>query len=125
MFAKSFPKNYRERGKCTVIDNTNKVLAEKTIFAKTFLERLKGLMFITNMEDNTALVLEPCNSIHTFFMRFPIDVIFASKEGKILHVIEGMKPFRISKIVKGARYVIEVPYGVARSVKIGQYIKFI
>jgi hypothetical protein len=125
MFVKSFSKNYREREKCTVIANTNKVLAEKTIFAKTFLERLKGLMFITNMEDNTALVLEPCNSIHTFFMRFPIDVIFTSKEGRVLHVIEGMKPFKISKIVKGARYAIEMPSGAAKGVKSGQCIKFI
>jgi uncharacterized membrane protein (UPF0127 family) len=58
-----------------------------------------------------ALWIEPCNSIHMFFMRFAIDVLFLDREGKVKRVMLRLRPWRISPIVFGARCVIELPAG--------------
>ncbi|KXG74303.1 hypothetical protein AN618_23490 [Fervidicola ferrireducens] len=107
-----------------VVQETGEVIATEVLFARTFFQRLKGLMFKERMDDGCALILEPCNSVHTFFMRFPIDVAFVSKEGRVLEVIKGMKPFRITRIIKGARYVIETPGGTLKALNRGQHVSF-
>lgn len=108
-----------------VVQETGEVIVTKVLFARTFFQRFKGLMFEEHMDVGCALVLEPCNSIHTFFMRFPIDVAFVSQEGRVLEVVKDMKPFRITKIIKGARYVIETPCGTLKALNQGQHISFI
>jgi len=75
--------------------------------ADTFYMRFKGLMGRTNLSNQTGLKIDPCNSIHCFFMKMPIDVIFLSKDDEVVKIIHDMKPWRVSPIVKGAQYVIE------------------
>lgn len=58
-----------------------------------------------------GLWIEPCNSIHMFFMRFPIDVLFLDREGQVKRVLLNLKPWRISPIVFGARTCVELPAG--------------
>ena len=63
--------------------------------------------------------------IHTFFMRFDIDVIFLDKERKVLKVIEKMKPWRLSPWVLSARSVLELGAGSLQgSVRIGDVLEF-
>jgi len=57
------------------------------------------------------LVIEPCNSIHMFFMRYSLDVIFVDRDGRVLFLYEGIKPWRVGRLVKGARMAIELPTG--------------
>ena len=52
-------------------------------------------------------MIKPCNSVHCFFMKFPIDVIFLDKEDRVMHIAGNMKPGRISPVVKRAKYVVE------------------
>lgn len=59
-----------------------------------------------------ALILKPCNSIHTFFMRFPIDVLFVDKKFKIIGFKICFKPWRLSPFYWQANFVIELPRGV-------------
>jgi uncharacterized membrane protein (UPF0127 family) len=78
--------------------------------ADHFWARLKGLMFSPAFPDHMqALLLHPCNSIHTFFMRYPIDVLFLAQDGQVLHQIEAMAPWRMSKRVGLAKSVLELP----------------
>jgi uncharacterized protein len=95
------------------IINTTKniVLADDAIIAATVFKRLKGLLGRKSIENGEALVIRPCNSIHTFFMRFPIDVLFVDKANKVIAVLNTFPSFRVSKIYFSAAYVIELPAG--------------
>lgn len=94
-----------------VNSNNNMMLADKVIPAKTFFTRLKGLMFKQCLNDGEGLLLEPCNSIHSLFMRFSIDAVFISRENRVIHIIEDMKPWRCSAIIGKAAAVLELPAG--------------
>lgn len=89
-------------------------LAAQAEAADSFVRRLKGLMLRPELPPGQALIIEPCNMIHTHFMRFPIDVLFVGADKEILHVIEAMCPWRQSPRVKGACYVIELPAGTVQ-----------
>ena len=68
-------------------------------------------MFSPPLPEGGGLVIEPCNSIHMFFMRYPLDVVFTDGEGRVLFVYQGIKPWRMGRIVKGAKRAIELPEG--------------
>jgi uncharacterized membrane protein (UPF0127 family) len=61
--------------------------------------------------DTDGLLIRPCNSIHTFFMRMPIDVVFATREGVVLDVSPARPPWRVGPIVWRAAWVLELPAG--------------
>jgi len=86
-----------------------KTLASGLSVADTILSSLIGLLGKPNLPPGEGLWLVPCQSIHTMWMRFPIDVIFLDSAKTVVHLIENMKPFRISKHVSSARSVIELP----------------
>jgi uncharacterized membrane protein (UPF0127 family) len=62
-----------------------------------------------------AMILKPANSVHTFFMRFPIDLLFIDKENKVIKAISSLNPWRISAIYFRSRLAIELPAGVIQS----------
>lgn len=93
----------------------NTMLGENIEIADTFMKRFLGLMPRASLNQGEGLIINPCNSIHMFFMKFAIDVLFIDKNNKILHIEENFKPWRISKFVKGGKYVIELPVGAARN----------
>lgn len=70
-----------------------------------------------DFSDGQALVIDPCASIHMFFMRFPIDVLYLNRDHQVVRAQEGIRPWRIGPIyTKGARFVIELPAGtISRS----------
>lgn len=79
--------------------------------ADHYFSRLLGLMFRAHLPEGHGLWIEPCADIHSCFMRFRFDAIFMDKQGKVLHLVEAMKPWRISRFVKGSRVVLELPAG--------------
>ncbi len=87
--------------------NSGEVILQEVSVADTFMKRFLGLMGKKELRPGTGLKIKPCNSIHTFYMKFPIDVIFLSEDHKVLKLISNMKPRRVSAIVKNAKYVIE------------------
>lgn len=58
-----------------------------------------------------GLLIRPCNSIHMFFMRFPIDAIFLDDDFRIIKLVKGLAPGRIVGTVPKANQVIEVQAG--------------
>ena len=93
---------------------TQEVFADDLKMNKTFFSRLIGLMFKKNLPASSGIILKPCTQIHTCFMRFNIDVIFLDKDLKVVHIIENMKPWRISPLLLRARYTVELPAGTLR-----------
>ncbi|CAN5637872.1 hypothetical protein BH23CHL2_BH23CHL2_20250 [soil metagenome] len=67
--------------------------------------------------DGQAVVIDPCTSIHMFFMRFPIDVLYVNRDNCVVRAQPGIRPWRVGPLyTKGARFVIELPEGtIARS----------
>lgn len=86
--------------------------------ANSFSTRLKGLMFLKNLEDSEGLLLENCNSIHTFFMRFTIDVAYLDKNYMVIGK-ETIKPWKVGKILIKTKHVFECNKNSLDCVKIG------
>ncbi|AZU63890.1 DUF192 domain-containing protein [Neobacillus mesonae] len=93
--------------------------------ADSFFKRLRGLMFRKVELKEEGLWIIPCNSIHMCFMNFSIDAVFLSKEGRIVRMVEDLKPWRFVKPIKNAYSVIELPSGTIKrhDLKIGEIIK--
>jgi len=92
----------------------NTLLAEDVSCAKTPFKRLKGLLTRKDFHQGQALIIQPCNSIHTFFMRFPIDVLFVDRNNQVIQGISSLKPFRLTKIYFKAKFTIELPAGTIK-----------
>ena len=99
-----------------MIINKNKevVVAKKVIYATNFWQRLIGLMGRKKLSIDSALVIYPCQQIHTFFMRFSIDCIFFNESFEVIKVYESLKPWRMSRKVPKADGVIERPKGTVK-----------
>ncbi len=80
--------------------------------AETFFERGRGLLGCKGLEEGYGMLISPCNSIHTFFMKIPIDVVFLSNTNQILTIIHNMKPQRFSRS-ENASSVLELMAGQA------------
>lgn len=99
-----------------VINQTKSViLAHNVIIADSFLTRLKGLLGKPCLPDGWCLVLKPCRSVHTMFMRFDIDIIFVDSHNTVVSAINNMSPFRFSSYVRDSYLTIEFPAGTIKS----------
>ncbi len=88
------------------------VFAEDVVTASNPFKRMKGLLGRKELKLGQALILKPCNSIHTIFMRFPIDVLFVDKNSRVIRSISSLKPFCITCVYFNAAFAIELPPGI-------------
>jgi uncharacterized membrane protein (UPF0127 family) len=93
------------------------VLADRAGWARTFGTRFKGLLGKASLEPGEALLIEPCDSIHMFFMRFAIDALFLDAERRVARVYERLPPWSATPRIKGARSVLELPAGAAAATR--------
>ena len=91
------------------------VVVENLRVADNILTRLVGLGFIRDFPTGKGLLLSPCNSVHTFWPAFPIDVVFLSADRQILQTCPELPHKRLSPVVLKARSVLELPAGTIRS----------
>jgi uncharacterized protein len=91
-------------------------LATRARRATAFMDRLRGLMFVPGLPDGGGLLLEPESSIHTFFMRFPLDVVYLDRHYRVVRIATAMPPSRLGPIyTKGCHAILELPSGVIAS----------
>jgi uncharacterized membrane protein (UPF0127 family) len=83
--------------------------------AENLWMRFRGLMGRSSLQEGGGLVLKGDKSIHTFFMKFPIDVVYADRGGRVVRVDPAMLPNRIGPIVPQAVYIVELPVGVIQA----------
>lgn len=104
-----------------IIKDTNKIIFSQAVIAKTFIQRLIGLIGRSSLPDNEALVFYDANSIHMFFMRIPLDLIYLDKNLKITKLVRNIKPWSMSVCLK-AKVTIEVTSNAIErnSLKLGQ-----
>jgi len=103
------------------------VLFGRVRLADSFLKRFRGLMGITGLAEGECLVITPCSSIHTFFMKFAIDVAFVDRDLRVLKIVEGLKPGKKVMPVKGAYSVIEADsrFSPMKGLNVGDVLKLI
>ena len=99
---------------------TGEPLATSVEIAATRATRRKGLLGRTSLDPSAALVISPCFSVHTAFMRFPIDVVFVDGDGTVKRVAE-LPPWRIA-VQFGATAVVELADGGARGLRVGDRV---
>ena len=94
--------------------------------ADSYWKRLNGLLFYKKPIIEEGLLITPCNSIHMFFMRFPIDVIFLDQSNNVVKVVENIQPWRIVPPVRTAHSALELPTGtiVREKIREGDTITF-
>jgi len=85
----------------------------RVIHANTFFSRLKGLLGTRRLPADTGLLLEPCNSIHTWGMKYAIDALFLDEDNRVLQVAAALPPNTWGQKVSGACRVLEMAAGQA------------
>lgn len=88
-----------------------KTVATRVTLAKNFLGRLKGLLGRSGLDSGEGLWIYPSQAIHTFGMRFPIDVIFLDAQQRVVKTAAGVAPFQICLGGKNAESALELPVG--------------
>ncbi len=86
-------------------------VADHATRADGFLARGRGLMMTPPLPEGSGLVLDPCGSIHMFFMRYPLDILFLDKAGSVVFMYNGIKPWRVGRVVRHAKMAVELPEG--------------
>ena len=97
------------------------VVCERCRVADTFWLRFRGLMLRASLEPGEGMLFEGNGSIHMFFMRMPLDVIFCDRDGRVVKVARELKPWRASA-ARGARTTIELAAGAAAGVDVGDVL---
>jgi uncharacterized membrane protein (UPF0127 family) len=95
---------------CVMNRTKGSVLAARVEWAGSLGARTRGLLGRSSLGPDEGMWLEPCQSVHTFFMRFPIDVLFLDAEGTVLSKAT-LPPWRLSRWERRARSVLELPAG--------------
>lgn len=85
-------------------------MCERCYLARTALTRLRGLLGRKNLPPGEGILLRPAGSIHTAFMRFPIDAVFLDRDLQVLAIEAELPAWRTARR-RGARAVLELPAG--------------
>src|SRR5262245_5333900 len=92
------------------LTNGHRIVARELIPAFDSASRRKGLLQRDSMPEDSALIIAPSNAVHTFFMRFAIDIAFVAKDGRVVKLRHGVRPWRIAAAWR-AFAVVELPVG--------------
>jgi uncharacterized membrane protein (UPF0127 family) len=88
------------------------------------VSRMKGLLGRRSLPAGEGLLIRPAPSIHTFFMRFPIDAVFLSRAGEVMKISAGVRPWR-ARSCRRAYAVVELAAGEAerRGISTGDHLE--
>ncbi|MBU0478476.1 DUF192 domain-containing protein [bacterium] len=102
----------------------NQILGQGVVVADTWQMRTKGLIGRSKLDSGEGLLIKNCKAIHTWFMRFPIDVVFMDKNSCVVKTISQLKPFRLAFGGRSAQHVLELSSGAISSaqVRIGDMV---
>ena len=108
-------------------EDRDTVLGEAIEVASTAVHRVKGLLGRECLEDGQGLLFFRCASLHTFFMRFPVDILYVDKSGKVLKIAPEVKPFKLVAAPFRSYFALELPMGSVRRSKtrVGDHLRFV
>lgn len=97
----------------SVVFRGNEELFYRVQIAENFFTRLRGLLGRRVLQIGEGLLIRPCGSIHTFWMRFPIDAVYLDNRMQVVGIDKNLKPSRVGSRVRGACAVLEIGSGEA------------
>jgi len=102
------------------------VIGETIEVAESASQKVKGLLGRECLEDGQGLLFKGAGSLHTLFMRFPIDIIYANKQGKVIKTAKAVRPFKLVAAPLRCHYAIELPAGAisASNTQVGDFLSF-
>lgn len=95
-----------------MLNGDGRVVCPRCTVADSVLTRTRGLLGRSQLEPDEGLLLRPANSVHTAFMRFPIDVVFLDRDLNVLDVRASIPPWRLAAR-RSARAALELGSGEA------------
>ena len=95
-----------------LLDEQGKVVCARLEVADNPRARMRGLLGRDSIADDQCLLLRPAGSVHTAFMRFPIDVVFLDRAMRVQRIVPNLRPWRMAG-QRGARAVLEMGAGGA------------
>jgi uncharacterized membrane protein (UPF0127 family) len=101
----------------SLVDEDGRVVCGRVEVARSLGARTKGLLGRGHLDPGEGLLIEKTSSIHTWFMRFPMDAVYLDKNMKVKRIVPAIKPYRISW-APGARFVLELAAGEAERARI-------
>jgi len=110
-------------GQRLVNERTGAVVASELELASDSRARNRGLLGRSGIADGAVMIIAPCNAIHTFFMRFTIDIVFVDRQGRVLKLFSSVRPWRI-RLALGAFAVLELAAGSIERLEIASGDKF-
>lgn len=96
----------------------------EVFIADSFIKRFSGFMFRKNPHHEVILI-KPCNSIHTFFMKFSIDVLFINENMEVIKKIDDLKPGKVIMPQKKGKMVLEGRTGIFKNIDEGEKVYII
>ena len=104
-------------GRYVRIDNLTRgtSVAAQCRVAASLRDRTVGLLATPSLSAGEGLLIERTQSIHMFFMRYPIDVAFVDRAARVTRTVAGLRPWRVVWWARGARDCIELPVGALES----------
>jgi len=98
------------------------VVCQPCVVAETFAARLRGLLGRRSLPAREGMLIRRESSVHTFFMRFAIDVVFLDADERVLRIDANVGPWRL-KACRGARSVLELAAGASAGLFVGDRIE--
>ncbi len=92
----------------------NKMLGTKIKIAGNFWKRFQGLIGSAALKEGEGLLIPFCQGVHTFGMKYAIDVIYLGTDGEVVSMVEGMRPQMFGPINFLSKNVLELPVGTIR-----------
>lgn len=95
------------------IENTARgaTLATRAEWRRTMVGRGRGLLGRTGLEPGEGIVIDPCGSVHMFFMRFTIDIVFLDRQDRVVKIVHQLRPWRLAVGGRRAHRTLELPAG--------------
>lgn len=94
-----------------------RLLLDRVMRPTTTLERMRGLLSRPPLQDGEGMLLAPCASVHTFGMRYPIDLVFLTRAWRVRRVVPALKPLRLAGSF-GAAMTLELASGAATTLRL-------
>jgi len=104
---------------------SREVILAKLHLATSFWQRLRGLQFRRKLAPDEGLLIVPCRSVHTHWMRFSIDIAVVNREGLVVKVLSGIEPWRVVWGGPEAYVVVEAAAGVFSNLVAGTRLEVI
>jgi len=86
-------------------------LGRKIALADSPLKRVSGLLGTSKLDADAGLLIFPTQAVHTFGMKYAIDLVFVDRKGKVVGLRPALRPNRMSRLYWRAQFVVELPVG--------------